>query len=96
MLLAALALIRTLQSPGSQPTDRAIVPLVGTGPDEIGSPHGTIAECAPWNGRVRFAAAERYRARTASASPELRPFLLGGRNRVLAELGHSPFKTVGF
>jgi hypothetical protein len=28
-----------------------------------------------WNRRVRFAAAERYRARTASAAPELGPFL---------------------
>jgi hypothetical protein len=26
----------------------------------------------------------------------IHPFLLGGRYRVLAELGHSPFKTVGF
>jgi hypothetical protein len=51
-------------------------------------PYGTNAECAPWNSRVRFAA--------ASATELERPFLLGGRYRVLAELGHSPFKTVGF
>jgi hypothetical protein len=40
-----------------------------------------------------FVAAERYRARTASAAPELGPFLFGGRYRVRAELGHSPFQS---
>jgi hypothetical protein len=79
----------------SQPTARAVPSFSRLAPvrTKQGRPHGTIAECAPWNGRVRFAAAERYRARTASASPELGSFLLGGRYRVLAQLGHSPFQN---
>jgi hypothetical protein len=44
--------------------------LVGTGTLRTGGcSNGTNDECALWNGRVRFAAAERYRARTASAAP---------------------------
>jgi hypothetical protein len=95
MMLAVLSLIRS-QTPSSYLAERGRAKQLAAGFGRIASPVEQNAERAPWNSRVRFVTAERSRARAASASPELGPFLLGGRYRVRVELGRSPLKTVGF
>jgi hypothetical protein len=72
-------------------TSRATAPL--TRAAAARRAYGTNAERAPWNSRVRFAAADGYRARPASVRPRTGAVSFRGRYRVLTELSDSPFQN---